>query len=512
MPSDSDSVIRTLVKGGGILFIGFVLELSLSFGAKLLMARLLEKTSYGSVSLGIVLAANASTILLFGLNVGMARYLPRIDKRTKERGIIKTAFTATVPVAVIVAVVIFVLSDPIATVVFDDPSVASELAIFALAIPFAVMMKLGVGVIQGKKLALPKVLVRQITQPVSRFAFITLALWFGLASVGVSWAYVASYAVAAILAVYFVVRYASLPGTGPSVSMRGELFSFSAPLAVSSVTMLVFSGIGIDTLMLGYFGSTEAVANYNVVFPLANVLTLVFTSFAFLFMPVLSELHAEGREGELHRLYTVVTKWIFLGTLPIFLLFVLFPSEAISYTFGGRYAEASATLKILAVGFFSHTLVGPNESTLNSIGATRRVMYDNVTAAVVNIIINLLLVPTYGIVGAAVGTTVAYVVLNTLYSYHVFTLTGVHPFSTAMLKPGVGGIGIGLLIYVAVKSTFQITPVVLLTTCLVYGVLYGVTVLRLGGIEREEIMLVLSFEERFGVDLGPLKRVVNRLM
>ena len=273
MPSDSDSVIRTLVKGGGILFIGFVLELSLSFGAKLLMARLLEKTSYGSVSLGIVLAANASTILLFGLNVGMARYLPRIDKRTKERGIIKTAFTATVPVAVIVAVVIFVLSDPIATVVFDDPSVASELAIFALAIPFAVMMKLGVGVIQGKKLALPKVLVRQITQPVSRFAFITLALWFGLASVGVSWAYVASYAVAAILAVYFVVRYASLPGTGPSVSMRGELFSFSAPLAVSSVTMLVFSGIGIDTLMLGYFGSTEAVANYNVVFPLANVLT-----------------------------------------------------------------------------------------------------------------------------------------------------------------------------------------------------------------------------------------------
>lgn len=512
MPSDSDSVIRTLVKGGGILFVGFVLELSLSFGAKLLMARLLEKTSYGSVSLGIVLAANASTILLFGLNTGIARYLPRVDEQTKERGLIATGFLSTVPAAVGVAAVTYFLSDPIATIVFDDPSIASELAIFALAIPFAVVMKLGIGVIQGKKLAFPKVLVRQITQPVSRFVFITLALWFGLASVGVSWAYVASYAVAALLAIYFVVRYVSLPGTGPSTSMRKELFSFSAPLAVSSVTMLVFSGIGIDTLMLAYFSSTEAVANYNVVFPLANVLTLVFTSFTFLFMPVLSELHAENRGDELHRLYTVVTKWIFLGTLPLFLLFILFPNEAIGYTFGARYAEAGTALAILALGFFSHTLVGPNESTLKSIGATRHVMYDNVTAAVVNVVVNLLLVPTYGIIGAAAGTTVAYIVLNALYSYHVFTLTDVHPFSTAMLKPGIGGIALGLATYVIVTSMFQITPGILVTACLVYGIAYTVTILLLGGVEREEIMLILSFEERFGVDLGPLKRIVNRLL
>lgn len=512
MPSDSDSVIRTLIKGGGILFVGFVLELTLSFGAKLLMARILGKTSYGSVSLGIVLAANASTILLFGLNVGLARYLPRVDTATKERGLIRTAFLSTVPVAIAVAIIIYVFSESIATVVFDDPTITSELAIFALAIPFAVLMKLGIGVIQGKKLALQKVLVRQVTQPVSRFVFITLALWFGLASIGVSWAYVASYAMAAFLALYFAIKYVSLPGTGPSASMRGELFSFSAPLAVSSVTMLVFSGIGIDTLMLAYFGSTEAVANYNVVFPLANVLTLVFTSFTFLFMPVLSELHAENREDELSRLYTVVTKWIFLGTLPLFLLFVLFPSEAISHTFGAKYAEASTTLAILAIGFFSHTLVGPNENTLKSIGATRRVMYDNITAAVVNIALNILLVPTYGIVGAAIGTTVAYVILNILYSYHVYMLTDIQPFSTAMMKPGVAGIAIGLLVYAAVTSAFTITPLTLSITCLIYGVLYGITILALGGVEREEIMLVLSFEERFGVDLGPLKRIVNRLI
>jgi len=41
---------------------------------------------------------------------------------------------------------------------------------------------------------------------------------------------------------------------------------------------------------------------------------------------------------------------------------------------------------------------------------------------------------------------------------------------------------------------------------------YGVVVLRFGGIEEEEVMLVASFEERFGIDLAPLKRFARRLM
>jgi O-antigen/teichoic acid export membrane protein len=229
-------------------------------------------------------------------------------------------------------------------------------------------------------------------------------------------------------------------------------------------------------------------------------------------MPILSELHAENRSGELRRLYTVVTKWVFLGTLPLFMLFVLLPSEIISVTFGAKYAEAGLTLAILAVGFFSHTLVGPNENTLKSIGATRRVMYDNATAAGVNIVLNIVLVPTYGIVGAAVGTSVAYVVLNILYTYHAYELAGVQPFSAAMVKPGFGGVVLGIVVYIVATTLFTVTPFLLVGISAIYGILYVPLVLALGGIEREEVMLVMSFEERFGIDLGPLKRIANWLM
>jgi O-antigen/teichoic acid export membrane protein len=512
MAPDSDSVVRSLITGGGVLFLGFVFELSLSFGAKLLMARLLGKTDYGSVSIGIVLAANISTILLFGLNTGVSRYLPRVDDVAVERGLIYTAFVYTVPLATVVGILIYLFAEPIATIAFSDPSVTTTVAIFGIAIPFAVLMKLGIGIIRGKKLALPKALVRQFVQPISRFVFIATALFLGLASVGISWAYVTSYAVAALFALYFVVKHASIPGTGPLKSIRGELFSFSAPLAVSNITMLVFSGIGIDTFMLAYFDSTEAVANYNVVFPLANVLTLVFTSFTFLFMPILSELHADDRDDELRRIYTVVTKWVFLATLPLFMLFLLLPSEIISITFGAKYSEAGLTLSVLAIGFFSHTLVGPNENTLKSIGATRRVMYDNATAAIINIILNIALVPEYGILGAAIGTTVAYIVLNALYSYHAYTLSGVQPFSVAMLKPGAGAVLLAVLIHLVATTFFTMTPYLLLAVAIVYCTLHVPLILVLGGIEREEVMLVMSFEERFGIDLGPLKRIAKRLI
>lgn len=59
---------------------------------------------------------------------------------------------------------------------------------------------------------------------------------------------------------------------------------------------------------------------------------------------------------------------------------------------------------------------------------------------------------------------------------------------------------------------FTITPLGLVVWCALLGPLYLVVAFRFGAIEQEEVMLVLSVEERFGVDLGPLKKIGLRLM
>ena len=72
--SEYDDTIRKLFKGGGILLVGLVVQLGLSFLGKLIVARGLSVGDYGGVALGMAVASISSTIIVLGLNEGIARY------------------------------------------------------------------------------------------------------------------------------------------------------------------------------------------------------------------------------------------------------------------------------------------------------------------------------------------------------------------------------------------------------------------------------------------------------
>jgi len=76
-------------------------------------------------------------------------------------------------------------------------------------------------------------------------------------------------------------------------------------------------------------------------------------------------------------------------------------------TFGPEYTDGSLALVTLALGFFTHSVAGPNVNTLTAIGRTRIIMWDNLLAGVTNIALNFALIPEYGILGAAVATAVS---------------------------------------------------------------------------------------------------------
>jgi O-antigen/teichoic acid export membrane protein len=208
----------------------------------------------------------------------------------------------------------------------------------------------------------------------------------------------------------------------------------------------------------------------------------------------------------------LATKWIVLATLPILTVMVAFPHQFIGLTFGSEYTTAALSLSVLAVGFFVHSTLGLGQRLLNSVGSTRLVMYDNILAAGVNVGLNLLLIPRIPVLGAAIGTAAAYVVLDSLYVYHVYTREEMHPFTTSLLKPALAGSALLGGAAVLALGLFTVTPLGLIAWCVVLGPLYLTVAFRFGAIDQEEVMLVLSVEERFGIDLGPLKKIGLRLM
>jgi O-antigen/teichoic acid export membrane protein len=292
--------------------------------------------------------------------------------------------------------------------------------------------------------------------------------------------------------------------------MHRELLSFSLPLMISGAMARVLRDL--DTYLLSYFSETASVGVYNIVYPIAMLPMFVLTSFGYLFMPVISELHSEGRNADMSSLYSLVTKWVFFGTLPILLPIAMFPETTIRLTFGPEYVSGAVALSVLTAGYAFSALLGPNSSLLTSIGRSRLVMYDNAFAVVLNFVVNLVLIPRYGIVGAAGATVASYFAMNVLFSYQVYTETGAYPVSTAIVKPALSAFALMGGVYLLVN--FVVDPGIL-GIVLIYASflsLYGVSLLVLGAVEREEVMLVLQFEDRFSVDLGPLKRLAAKLM
>lgn len=509
MPEDSEATFRRIFTSGGIVLVGTVLHLGLGFLARVLIARDLGRVSYGAVSIGVTLLTTLSLLVLVGMDTGVGRYLPRYDTPERRRGVLVSAFQLVVPLAVLAGVALVVLAGPLATHVFDDPSVAPILRVFGVATPLAAVVNLTVGSVRGMQDSLPRVYIKNVAVPLGRFVFIAAVLLAGYRSVGVAWAYAGAYAVATVLSLYYLVRHTPLFERLDAEPMHRELLAFSAPFTVTATMLMLFQNI--DVLMLGALSSTGEVGIYTAVYPLATLLTAVLTSFGFLFMPVLSDLHAEEDREQMRRTFEVVSKWVFLTTLPVFLVYVTFPGTVIGLTFGAEYTDGALALVVLVTGFGMHAVAGLAGKALTAMGRSRIIMYDTVLVAAVNIGLNLVLIPRYGVLGAAVATTVGYLVMDGLYLVQLHRSLAVHPLRGALLRPGLAaGLIWGLFALTTGTVLPRTLPVAVVGTA-VFFLLYPVVVVAVGSVEQEDIDLVDAVEEQLGVDFGPIRNIAKQL-
>lgn len=503
-----DGRFAGLVRSSAVLFVGLAFQMGFGFLARVVIARFVGPIGYGGVSLGYTMLTASSIVVVLGLDNGIGRYLPRFDDPGRRRGVLVSAYQIVVPASVLLGAAVALFADQIAARVFTDPGVAPVVRVFGLAIPFAAFVRLTVGTIRGMRSSLPRVLIREITLPVVRFSLVAAAVFLGYEAVGVAWGYALAYAAAAALAAYYLVGYTPLTADAAPAQDRTELLAFSVPLMVTAAMNLVFQSA--DTFLLGYLSTTGTVGVYNVVYPLANLLLISLTAFTFIFMPTISGYHAEGRRDRMERTYQLVTKWILFATLPLALAFAAFPRTVIGYTFGFEYAAGAPALALLALGFFVHVVAGPSGDALMAMGRSRLMMAITVTVAVVNVGLNLALIPRNPLLGAAAATTVGFLLMNGLYLGFLYRRAGFHPFRRSSIAPAALAALLWGATAAAARAALSDSLPALAATLAVFAVGYPVVILRFGGVEPEDVDLIDAFEDRAGVDLDAVRSLARR--
>ncbi len=266
-----------------------------------------------------------------------------------------------------------------------------------------------------------------------------------------------------------------------------------------------------DTLMLGYFLSAAAVGVYNVALPTSRLISAATKSIAVLFVPVASELYARGKEQELNSIYKAVTKWVLSLALPGFLLMALFSESILMIMFGAEYVGGATALSILAFALFISSVLGPANYVLQTYGKTRIVMKGYFIGAGVNFGLNLLLIPLYGINGAAIATGFSYVLISVLYFLFVWRLARMQPFRLNHLKPVFAAIIAVLVVYELAKSLGATLPV-LIIMLFVFIIIYFFLLLIFKSFEAEDLMILRAIDERLGIKSDWLRRIIQKFL
>jgi len=213
---------------------------------------------------------------------------------------------------------------------------------------------------------------------------------------------------------------------------RGQLYSLGTPMLISSSLFLVISWS--DTLMLGYYLPEDSVGMYRIVFKIATLITFAQFALNTVVAPMVSAMSTQRER--LHELAHKVAQLNLITAGPIF-LGILILGPFLIQLFGVEEAStAYPWLVLLAVGQLTNAFAGPVLNILNMTGYEKSARNTMLIIAVLNIVFNLVLIPLYGPLGAAVATTATMMGWNIWAAYLVYKYHGVIavPFLTKIRR------------------------------------------------------------------------------
>ena len=507
---DSDDLVRALGKSGLIIFGGTFLELGISLLAKLIVARSLLNFSYGEVAVGLTTLTLLALVSRLGVHTGVARIAPR-HEGDERRDIYLSGYAIICLSSLFVAMILYLSASPVA-VMLGNTRIGPVLRIIAFSIPAIPIMRLSIGIFRAEGRSGPKVFVQSLSHPLFRIVLISGVALSGATPARIAGAYVLANWGAALISIYFVYRVTDVFRFEWIYSSHVlELLNFSVPLMIASGMTFVVGET--DNLLIQYFLDSSSVGNYDIAYTIGQTLTFAMGAFGFLFLPQISALHKSDNWARIDSLYKLVTKWIIFIIFPFYLVLVLFPETTIAWTFGIEYRAGAPVLTIIATTYLIRSAGGPNRELLAASGYTRFIMYANGSMAVLNILLNVVLIQYFSITGAAYASLISFTLLNILYISQLYREHKVFPLSTRAITPVViftGVVLIGVLIFDPKPSSFGLPRLSL--ACSIAAIIYVVTIVFGNGVQSEDIMLINSAEERLGVNLQGIKRIFRKMM
>ncbi|HTG46691.1 MAG TPA: MATE family efflux transporter [Actinomycetota bacterium] len=441
---------RVLAAGTAQNITGLVVFVLGTFAANILISRSFGGGATGAVALGVVtigtqFAFIAAAGTRFGMDMAAVRYVA-IDAGAGHLGRIRGVLSRAIAIAGLISLVagafVFVVAGPVGRALSDPATqhaTVTSLRAAAVAIPFVAITYVWLGGSRGLKVMRHTLYVMWVAQPILWIVLMVVGWQIQKSEAMAVWAYAGSWIVSAIAA-RFLWRGISRghPAEELEPGTTDALVRYGAPRAPAA---LLSQGLfWIDYFVASYFVSAgdvtaAQVGVYSACVRVALVMVLFLTAVSYVFSPFVADLHARGERERLDHLFKTITRWTVAGTIPILLLMLIEPGAILSVFGGARFAaDGSSALRILVIGQAINVSVGAAGFVLIMAGRTGWDLIVYSLSAALDLTLAFLLVPRFGIEGAAAAQAITIAASNWLRLVLVRRFVGIFPWDGAYAR------------------------------------------------------------------------------
>jgi O-antigen/teichoic acid export membrane protein len=309
-------------------------------------------------------------------------------------------------------------------------------------------------------------------------------------------------AVAFTIASYLTLAAAALAARGVTGTLRqaatvetGALIRFSANQWGASL-----AGVGLlwaDTLLLGLWRPPADVAVYSIATRTVLFGMMFILPIGIAFQPQIGRLYALSDHAGLYRMYGFATKWSTIAGCPPLLFLTLFALPIVTLLYGPSYARGAWPLALLAIGQTVNAATGPCGHVVTMIGRADLVLKNSLIALVLNVVLNVALIPPYGMVGAGLAWGTSIVIWNLIRLWQVYRVLGMQPFGD-WSRP----VGLALTVFVLTAAGLRVLLDSAPATLAIVGGAAGATLAY-----ATALLATSSFDDEDNLILGRFARI-----
>jgi O-antigen/teichoic acid export membrane protein len=185
-------------------------------------------------------------------------------------------------------------------------------------------------------------------------------------------------------------------------------------------------------------------------------------------------------------------------------MFILFPKIILTILFPDNYVDGYLVLVILAIAYFISSLAMTSKLVLATMKKTRFIFSVVLIGAILNIILNIILIPKYSILGASIATAISTILVAILFNVYSYKVTKINPFSKDYSKIFISIAIPTLLLYLFNYKYKVVTSLLsLIAVFLIVFMVYVSMLLITKSLQKEDKMAILSIKEELIKKISP---------